>query len=503
MLDGEIVTFTGTGTGAVSIIPSSAEATETKLKTLETLPGYQDAFVNPESPWSGATEEQASESIALPDGTSVEFNYKVLGDKYLVKKQDLLNTLDSILAKYDIPTKASKSLRDSLRDQINSLDIPQVTTQDELWLTKDQYDLIKHTAEFVYGQTVDFILGSRKESSIKKVAELGEKLEDHCAYIYLTRHGNTDFNTDNKLRGWTDIDLNDLGYKQAEELGNIFDGAPITRIYSSDLQRAVHTAEPIMEVTGAKLIKTQELRPIDFGEWNGKSLDEVEPKMKELQEQWKKDPSITAPGGESFESYQKRQISIFDKILSEIKPNEHVMITAHLRNCVYYMAYILKGRKPLEGEDLALLNNLTQDVGTVSVITYSKDKDEVQLENQNTQDEEALQMKKSSSAPGALSISAGFNLFKEYDYSGGTWDLDKQSKTIKRKPTISVESAVRNGGAWSYNVNDEVIVDIDAIEYIPVIIEARLPNLEYQVRTSSGATFNVSEKNIVDATVEF
>lgn len=95
---------------------------------------------------------------------------------------------------------------------------------------------------------------------------------------------------------------------------------------------------------------------------------------------------------------------------------------------------------------------------------------------------------------------AGFNLFKDYDYTGGTWKLDKKSKTIKRKPPLNVESAIKNQGAWSYNVNEEVLVDIDAFEFTPVVIEARLPGLQYQVRTSSGNTLTINEKDIVDAT---
>jgi hypothetical protein len=95
---------------------------------------------------------------------------------------------------------------------------------------------------------------------------------------------------------------------------------------------------------------------------------------------------------------------------------------------------------------------------------------------------------------------AGFNLFKEYDYTGGTWKLNKKSKTITRKPPLNVESAIKNKGAWSYNINDEVLVDIDAFEFSPAVVEARLPGLQYQVRTSSGKALTINEKDIVDAT---
>ena len=217
----------------------------------------------------------------------------------------------------------------------------------------------------------------------KKEAELGEEIHDNPINIYIVRHGETEFNADNKLRGWTDVDLNDKGYVQANELAKAFKDIPVDYIYVSSLQRAVHTAEPLTEETGIEAVETDALKPIDFGTWNGALLTEIEPDMKALQETWKTEPDTPALGGESFTTFQDRSIEFFEDVIKKIEPGKTVVLVAHLRNCVFFLSYALNGKKPLKGEALDLLNNVNQEVGTCSLIQYSKDKDEIQVKKQS------------------------------------------------------------------------------------------------------------------------
>ena len=212
---------------------------------------------------------------------------------------------------------------------------------------------------------------------------MGEEIHDNPINIYIVRHGETEFNADNKLRGWTDVDLNDKGYVQANELAKAFKDIPVDYIYVSSLQRAVHTAEPIVEVTGVDAVETDSLKPIDFGDWNGALLSKIEPDMKALQETWKTNPDTEAPNGESFTAFQDRSLEFFEDVLKKTEPGKTVVLVAHLRNCVYLLSYALAGRKPLKGQDLDLLNNVNQEVGTCSFIQYSKDKDEIQVKKQS------------------------------------------------------------------------------------------------------------------------
>ena len=82
--------------------------------------------------------------------------------------------------------------------------------------------------------------------------------------IYITRHGETDWNTSKKLCGSTDITLNDKGREQARELAEMIasrkDELDIRYIYTSDLERAVETASYTEELLGLRSIQDLRLR---------------------------------------------------------------------------------------------------------------------------------------------------------------------------------------------------------------------------------------------------
>ncbi|MDP3613233.1 MAG: histidine phosphatase family protein, partial [Rubrivivax sp.] len=63
--------------------------------------------------------------------------------------------------------------------------------------------------------------------------------------VFLLRHGETDWNAVHRLQGHADIPLNALGRWQAEQLGLRLSGEDIVAVYSSDLQRAHATAQPL------------------------------------------------------------------------------------------------------------------------------------------------------------------------------------------------------------------------------------------------------------------
>lgn len=92
--------------------------------------------------------------------------------------------------------------------------------------------------------------------------------------ILLIRHGETTWNVSGKVQGCTDIPLSDNGYYQAElvskRLTNCFD-----IMYSSPLKRAKETANIICSNTNIKPITLNEIREINFGEWEGLDFSEI------------------------------------------------------------------------------------------------------------------------------------------------------------------------------------------------------------------------------------
>ncbi len=87
--------------------------------------------------------------------------------------------------------------------------------------------------------------------------------------IIMFRHGETDWNKHRKWQGHSDIPLNATGYSQAKKLAEVLAVEPIDHIFSSDLSRAVQTAEAVSKTIGCQISTDKRLREIDLGEGEG------------------------------------------------------------------------------------------------------------------------------------------------------------------------------------------------------------------------------------------
>ena len=186
------------------------------------------------------------------------------------------------------------------------------------------------------------------------MAEVMGEPEEPQKFIYLVRHGETALNAEKRLRGWSNPPLNDQGHEDAKTAAEALQPIPLDEIYISDLRRAMQTAATIVGLQTGQAVEhiESDLRPIDFGQWNGKLLSEVEPKMHAIQERWKTEPDKEAPGGESWSDFQGRQLKVWKKMLAS--RGEHVAMVAHLRNCTWAICYALTGENPLSGPALDL-----------------------------------------------------------------------------------------------------------------------------------------------------
>ena len=90
--------------------------------------------------------------------------------------------------------------------------------------------------------------------------------------IYVTRHGQTDYNKDEMILGVTDLPLNDTGMAQARELAeNAAKLGDIDIIVSSPMKRALTTAKAVADRCGLDIVTDERLREWDYGEYEGKS----------------------------------------------------------------------------------------------------------------------------------------------------------------------------------------------------------------------------------------
>lgn len=142
--------------------------------------------------------------------------------------------------------------------------------------------------------------------------------------LYIFRHGETDYNKENRTMGWLDVPLNHTGVIQAKELASILKSIELDIIYSSPLSRALETAKIVAEATGVNIVMNDDLREQNCGVLQGHivrltsnpeecefdlSQDQIMLLAKEL-----KNPDFVPEGGESQNDLMLRSINIIIEI---------------------------------------------------------------------------------------------------------------------------------------------------------------------------------------------
>jgi probable phosphomutase (TIGR03848 family) len=131
-----------------------------------------------------------------------------------------------------------------------------------------------------------------------------------------------------KLAGWTPgVHLNDQGHAQAQGLAQRLAEMPLVAIYSSPLERAMETAQPLAEACGLTIQVREGLGEVRVGEWTGRTLDEV--KKEKLWPVVQVYPGgARFPGGESLRETQARMVAELDTI-RDAHPNQTVAVVSH------------------------------------------------------------------------------------------------------------------------------------------------------------------------------
>ena len=148
--------------------------------------------------------------------------------------------------------------------------------------------------------------------------------------IIIVRHGESLGNLNHIMLGHTDIDLAPRGFIQADAAAEYLKNERIDAIYSSDLIRAYHTAQPHAKMRDLDIVTSKNLRECYVGNWENVSLDEIVEKWPELFfEGWRKNfGTFRIPGGESVQEAADR---FYNEVLRIAKENigRTVLITAH------------------------------------------------------------------------------------------------------------------------------------------------------------------------------
>jgi len=151
--------------------------------------------------------------------------------------------------------------------------------------------------------------------------------------LYLVRHGQSVYNLENRFTGWKDVDLTELGEKQAKEAGEILSDVAFDHCYISNLKRARETLSLILnEIKQSPTIeKNIALNERDYGDLIGQNKAEAAEKFGVEQVQiWRRSFDVPPPGGESLKMTAERTLPYYrDVILPKVLNSRNVIVSAH------------------------------------------------------------------------------------------------------------------------------------------------------------------------------
>jgi probable phosphomutase (TIGR03848 family) len=180
--------------------------------------------------------------------------------------------------------------------------------------------------------------------------------------LLLIRHGQNDFVKKHRMAGWLPgVHLNEAGRAQADALAQSLGRVKLAAVYSSPLERAAETAEPIAQAQRLTVIQRPALGELKVGKWEGRSLRSLR-----TLKAWRvvqSTPSLARfPGGESFNEAQARVATELTALLAA-HPSKTAVIA-----CVSHADMIKLAVAHFVGLPLDLFQRLVVDPASVSTL---------------------------------------------------------------------------------------------------------------------------------------
>jgi broad specificity phosphatase PhoE len=144
--------------------------------------------------------------------------------------------------------------------------------------------------------------------------------------LIFVRHGETDWNAQQRWQGHSDTPLNDAGRKQAALLAAELER--VDALYSSDLARARETAAILAQRIGLGVELDSRLRERGFGAWEGLTTEEIESTFPDEQKRWRAGIGAGAPDAEPFDAFAARVGSFVEEV-GRRHAEEEVLVVTH------------------------------------------------------------------------------------------------------------------------------------------------------------------------------
>ena len=194
--------------------------------------------------------------------------------------------------------------------------------------------------------------------------------------LIVVRHGETDWNREQRFQGQIDVPLNATGHEQANRLGAALVGERFDLLVSSDLQRARQTAAPLQRARAQALTALAGLREQSFGVLEGLDVPAIKARHPALWAQWlRHDADLALPEGESTRQFHARVLAAVDGLAREHEGRTLVLVT---HGGVLDMLWRTVHGLPLHGpRECAIpntgINRLRWRGGTLDIVRWAED----------------------------------------------------------------------------------------------------------------------------------
>lgn len=191
------------------------------------------------------------------------------------------------------------------------------------------------------------------------------------AKLVLVRHGESEWNALSLWTGWTDVDLSDKGREEAKKAGDSIKDIKFDYAFTSDLKRAKHTLDGILEVLQQKdlpITVASEFKERSYGDLTGKNKWKIKEEYGDEQfKKWRRSWDFPVPNGESLKDVFNRAVPYYNSnILPLIKEEKNVLIAAHGNS----LRALIKQLENISDDEISSV-----EFGTGTVYVYDMDKE--------------------------------------------------------------------------------------------------------------------------------
>jgi len=147
--------------------------------------------------------------------------------------------------------------------------------------------------------------------------------------VYFLRHGETTSSRTGTYCGLLDIELTPEGQEMAQDFASAYAQLNWTAVYVSPLRRTVSTAKPLCDKLGLEMQLRNGLKEIAYGQWEGKTPEEINQEFHDDYVRWLADPGWNSPnGGEKGVDIARRSSEVLEEI-ENTHPHGNVLVVSH------------------------------------------------------------------------------------------------------------------------------------------------------------------------------